>query len=471
MSSQILQTLEQYGREPNPFQTGKLARPMVQRNLNIMNADVQHNILSVRQNNVDTGTPETVIGSVSDPKTLSILRGELVFSHSAMKMFQKRTALGTDARPSVFSSFNGMKIPRGATDETFGDFFDFMGISIGPYHPGSSTQEDIGVTVAPSGQMSIRNLSPYHIPAGILVGYKLPSVSDKVRASERPNRYVKDTELPPDKQVATVVPVMPSDQIQTYRLGMNYLMTKALDSDLYFARIAHANPSSSSSSGASPKSLEARISGALAQMMASHTIGVLSVLMEYGIVQMVDMDNWMDGEVYRRIGNSIRENPLPSLAGKSVEWDSTGKATVSQMNNIDSAATSKKRIVDLGLIAALMGFSHTNKSNVTYSPSSTFVKAVTGRSLNDLIRNDSVRGSYKLRRSLDEYNTKKKMTENANISLKVNQTLNTLDKAMSNSTTQFLNMMALIRFNEAKRIIGMSTNNSSPGSYLDLSFN
>jgi len=140
-------------------------------------------LLKQRKDNVrNVRSDENIIGSsFVDPEHLAIMTKEIVVADKDNQILgQAKTAHNV----SGFTSFVGIRFPKGQTQMQFNRRFTVLGFSTSKYDPSRVVNSSSGISLRKGGSGSTLNTSGTVLMPGDIFGARLPSINEAERAEQ-----------------------------------------------------------------------------------------------------------------------------------------------------------------------------------------------------------------------------------------------------------------------------------------------
>jgi len=207
---------------------GGRSRPAVATQaLIVTNCVLDTNILINRQQMAARAPSDaSVIGkSAIGAAQLRVEEGELLMTHNTPFQFSGK-AMST-GRAVVFSSFNGIPIENGMSQDAFEDEFMFVGMAHSNTTPDDGLGMQNGISAKRAGSGTTLNNSSETFAPGDVIGYRLPSVDKEKRAREvisHTTGRVGSDRYTPNKHVAILRKVTYKDITSQFDLAVAALL-------------------------------------------------------------------------------------------------------------------------------------------------------------------------------------------------------------------------------------------------------
>jgi hypothetical protein len=419
-------------KEPPRLRKGLFGGKQIQTQAEVtQNVNVSGSLPKYRQNSVRNNTSDERLGELLSNEFLDIMPGELVFMEKAN---YKGTNRYTATYGAGFTSFNA--IQTGEPQRRFEDRFKAIGFAKIEVSPSKVDRVNNGVSVIVAGSLSIRNNGNDTFNPGDLITYKLPNV-DKIIREKESNVLPKVEGIPKGKHVAIMKKLDHHD--------LTDIIFDAYDSVFHEFDINEMDLFKKGNNRYFSDDKELGI--LLRTVDLTKGMGLLVTLYQKGLIDINAPENPLTPGGYNSYDNQLSQ-PLSKFDNQRYSFRE------SKMEDTDDEAI-KYLAYKLGLLKADAYQKH-------LTPNKNMILDLTVRMNAGLLDDDIYRKYYSIRKAFSEKESGKKLRNN-------NLTeIGKLERLQFNSSTMLHQAYKSAVDRVDSKIIGIATNNSIPGTILDL---
>ena len=400
------------------------------------NLDVKASLPRYRRKSVKENTAHFRLGTVSDNALLDVYPGELVFMEKANYTGPSRFLAGYTAG---FTAFNG--IQTGQSQKEFENRFKFVGIAKNTVEVSDKLKPNNGVSVLVSGSISTMNNGIHDFHPGDYIAWGLRNVDQEIREDEE-RHLPRIKALPKDKYVAVL------KQLDHHEL--TEVITNAYHTVFHEFDINDLDMYKQGFNKNLPLEKELGVTLRTADLIKG--FGLLTTLYQYGLIDIKAPADPLTVTGYKQYNNTLSK-PLSALDNKRIADAATGVPT-------DVSGTDDDRLL---FLAYKLGLLKAKAHQQHLEPDTNTILNVLVRINAGHLTTDAERKYYSLANafSTESYGTGKR-----------NRTMITdvakLEKLQLNASAMLSKAYKTSIDSLDSKIVGIATNNSAPGTLVDL---